>query len=112
MSNFDKIMKVINKYSLLNIKTLLNIYNDTEEEYYEKIIKENTEEIYKFLFEANKDIYDNYIIKNKNNIKKILIKLIILKECFNKNFNKKLNEINYKRLTGKQMRSRTDSSSI
>jgi hypothetical protein len=110
--NINYLYILINKYSLLNIKTLLNIYNDTEEEYYEKIITENTEEIYNFLFTSNKDIYDNYIIKNKNNIKKILIKLIILKECFNKNSNKQLNEINYKRLTGKQMRSRTNSSSI
>ena len=45
------------------------------------------------------------------NILKIIkiIKLLLLREFFNINYNKKIKEIDYKRKTGKELRSRTSS---
>ena len=102
----------IKKYSFISIEKLLIKY--IESEYYEDLIILNLDEIYYFLFNNKIEFFDRDIKNNKNNKnnihKQIIIKLLILKECFNINYNKKLQEINYKRETGKEMRSRTSSS--
>ena len=107
----NTIYKEIKKLSLETEDILFDIYGS---DYIEEIILSNTNEIYNFLF-INKEAFYDKLIKNikanKNNKEKqIIIKLLILKEFFNINYNKKLKEINYKKEYGKEMRSRTSSS--
>ena len=109
--NDEYINDIISSYSLLINKELFHKYDS---DYIENIIKLNTDEIYKFLYITNNETYDRFIKNNKNNKydkkRQIIIKLLILRDLFNINYNKKLQEINYKRETGKEMRSRTSSS--
>jgi hypothetical protein len=104
----------IEKFSLIPEEKLIIKYNKYEPEYYEELILLNIDEIYNLLFNNNKDFFDKEIKNNKNNKnkydKQIIIKLLVLQEFFNINYNKKIKAIDYKRTTGKDIRSRTSSS--
>ncbi len=81
--------KYIIKYSKLSHILLLNIYNKYQIDDYKELIESKIDILYDIVFIKFKSNYDKLIFDIKTNkFKQLLIKLIVLYECFDIKFNK------------------------
>jgi len=103
--------KTINLFIELNTRDKKPIENDDYDSLIMKLIEDNFDEVYKYFFITNSDFYDSLIINKikKDKKRQLLFKLFVESKLFKKNYRKKINNINHKRIFNK---SKTPISSI